>query len=107
MINLAKELRGIFLLAAQMSTDELTILFYSELKEDLVEFRRLIDQESLSMLYAFAHKYKVRLEYFGYTACYELCLGVERYYKEEEKQVLLNHALDLYLGLKTIREKNK
>ena len=87
-----------------MSNDELLTLFKSELNEDVLKFKLLLDEESLEGLKNFAHKYKVRLHYLGYQDYYESCELMEQYYKDGMNDQLIERANALYAGLLAIHK---
>lgn len=95
------------LILPYMSTNELQELFHSELNADLSRFKACIDSISYKEIWAFAHKYKVRLHYMGYSSCYETCLKIERHFKAGEHVALLDEAAVLAGLLHQIRSGTK
>lgn len=82
-------------------------MFRDELESDIPHLREMLDNQSFEEIRLFAHKYKMRLDYFGYQEELELCKQIVSDQKEGRLESQASKTRNLIQDLEEIAQKLK
>ncbi len=67
-------------------------MFSDELLDDLPVLQRMVDDKQFEQIREFEHKYKMRLDYFGFGQALELCKAIGTAYHDGQPEMQLKHT---------------